>query len=199
MLTVTVTADLRAMKAACNAFTSDQAPFAIAKALTETARDVRDAVRADMPNRFILRRQWIVKGIQVEMATKKNLEATVYSRDDSFMARQEVGGIKAPKYGRHVAVPMPAIRRTKTQLIAKSELPNNLQKAFLIHAKDGRLYLAKRFARGKRAGVQLLYELLNQTKVKPRLGLHDIGIATARRVFDKNLRDAVEFAMRTAK
>jgi len=202
MITMTVTADLSRLESMLGAFDSRQAPFAVAKALTRTAQDVQAAVRGEMPSRFTLRRQWIVQGIRIVAARKDKLIATVYSRDSAFMGRQEYGGLKVAQQagGKHVAVPMPAVRRTKTGMIARGDLPANLGKrAFVLRAKDGRTYLAARYARGKRAGVQLLYELRTQTQVRPRLGLHEIGKATVQKTFEANLRDAAEQAMRTAR
>lgn len=199
MLTLNVTADLKTCMKQLDGFRSDQFAFAVAKALTKTAQDAQKAVRDDMPNRFTLRRQWIVQGIRIEKATKSNLTAMVYSRDRSFMDRQEGGGIKAPKYGSNLALPMPSVRRTKTQIIAKSELPGNLKNKFIIHAKDGRVYLANRFAKGKRAGVQLMYELRPKASVKPRLGMHDITNRIVQQNFQKNLIEAMQYAMRTAR
>jgi hypothetical protein len=87
-----------------------QLPFAIARALTVTARDVQDEVRNNLAQRFTLRNNWVRQGIQIQRATKQNLEAMVFSRD-AFMGLQEVGGAKSP-LGNYLAVPTSLVRRT---------------------------------------------------------------------------------------
>lgn len=197
-----------------------QIQFATAKSLTKTAQEVQQAVRADMPQRFTIRRQWVVKGIRIVPATKTNLTATVYSKDP-FMERQEAGGLKfgspgggdfssaslpqtggrraRPAMGR-VAVPTNKVLRSKSEIIRKSDLPQGLgAKGFVIGKPGDTQYLARRFAKGKRAGLQLLYVLKRSTKVKPRLGLREIGERVVQNRFGEIFSEALEQAIATAR
>lgn len=187
--------------------------FAVAKALTTTAADVQKEVRKNMPERFTLRRQWVVQGIRFEKATKENLTATVYSKD-VFMGRQETGGTKTPKFDNHLAIPMRAVRRTKSAMINPADLPANLGKAEFT-VKRGKKEATRRGAGGsvfkivsggrtflcrRRNGkVELLYMLVSKAQVKKRLGLGDDGMRVARAKFSQNLQDAIEYAVRTAR
>lgn len=192
---------------------AQQFRFSVAKALTVTAAQVQQEVRKNMPERFTLRRQWVVNGIRIEKATKDNLTATVYSKD-AFMGRQEVGGTKVPKFDNHLAIPMRAVRRTKTGMINAADLPSNLGKAeFSVKrgkqmaprrgaggsvfklVSNGRTYLCRR----RNGQVELLYLLVPNAQVKKRLGLGDDAKKIARLKFAQNLNDALEFAMRTAR
>lgn len=187
--------------------------FSVAKALTTTASDVQKEVRKNMSSRFTLRRQWVVQGIRIEKATKENLTATVYSKD-VFMGRQEVGGTKLPKYDQHLAIPMRAVRRYKSQMINPADLPSNLGKAE-FSVKRGKKDVARRGAGGsvfklvsngrtflcrRRNGqVEVLYMLVPRAQVNKRLGLGDDAQKVARLRFTQNLQDALAYAMRTAR
>ena len=216
MITMSVKSDLARALKQLDTLSSKQFPFTIAKALTQTGKDVQAEVQRNMPQRFTLRRNWIMKGIRIMPATKQNLEVVIYSRDSSFMGRQEDGGEKTPMQpgGKYIAVPM-NVRRTKTQIIAKSDQPGNLKNSFILTAKDGRKYIAVRMgaraamnrgsagnqanSRGGKGEVVLMYELVKSAHIKPRLGLADDGTRIAKQNFVKNLYAAAAEAMRTAR
>jgi hypothetical protein len=63
---------------------------AAAKALTFTAQDARDALKAEAPGLFVLRRNWIVGGIRYKPASGGRLNAVVGSID-KYMERHVVG------------------------------------------------------------------------------------------------------------
>lgn len=214
MITVSVASQITSAIAKLDTIAkAQQFRFAVAKALTATASDVQKEVRKNMPQRFTLRRQWVVQGIRVERATKDNLTATVYSKDP-FMGRQEVGGTKTPKYDRNLAIPMRAVRRTKSQLINPADLPSNLGKAEFT-VKRGKKEVARRGAGGsvfklvvngrtflcrRRNGqVELLYLLVPSAQVDKRLGLSDDAEKIVKERFSVNLADAIEYALRTAR
>lgn len=173
--------------------------FAVAKALTQTAYDVQKEVRANMPNRFILRRQWIVQGMRVERATKQNLEAMVYTKD-KFMRLQESGGIKGPLRN-YLAIPTSMVKRTKTEIIRKSDRPAALgSKAEVVEVNGNKWLALKKPRKGANSQrLRLLYLLVPRANLRERLGLGKDGMKVARANFGKNLRDALDQAVRTAR
>ncbi len=213
MLQIGVQSTIDRVIAGLDAFSPDQFPFAVAKALTKTAQDAQAAVREAMPAEFILRRDWIVKGIRIEPARKDHLIALVYSKDP-FMGRQEYGGEKTPKLGgRYIAIPMPGARPSDRDLIPTELLPQNMPRglyrtsrrtgmphasnkgphgaAFILRATDGRLYLVRR--QGK--ALKFLYRLEDTAEVRPRLNLREITLRVVRQRFARNLVVAAREAM----
>ena len=190
---------MQAMKKLRSITEAQQFKFAVAKALTDTAYEVQGEVRGNMPNRFTLRRNWIVRGIRVERATKDNLTATVYSRD-KFMGLQEMGGPKTP-LGRFVAIPTRAVRRTAKDMIKKADRPAALgDKAHIVEVK-GNKYLALKKPRKGRGNneLRLLYLLVPRADIKQRLGLNKDGQRVARAKFVAKLKRALAAAIATAR
>jgi hypothetical protein len=213
--------DRKALEKAIGLTNSKQIPYATALALTRIAKDAQQSVRASMPSRFTLRRNWIVKGIRITPATKTKLESVVYSIDP-FMARHEFGGIKMGKpgggdfkgsdvaerksgrnysqIGGRVAVPTNKVLRSKSEIIRKSELPSGLgKKAFVIGNKSDTQLLARRFSRGKRAGLQILYVLKKATRIEKRFGMGDTVMKVVQRRFGATFSQALQEALATAK
>ena len=178
---------------------AQQLRFSVAKALTDTAKDVQAEVRKNMPQRFTLRRQWVVQGIRFEKATKETLTATIYSRD-KFMGLQELGGPKSP-LRQYLAIPTRAVRRTPKDIIKAADKPKNLgDKAHVVEV-EGHKYLALKKPRKGRSGneLRLLYLLVPRAQIKERLGLNKDGQRIVRANFAGNLQRALEYAMRTAR
>ena len=159
MLKLNLSADTKATKALARSMS--QLRKAVAKALTGLAYDVRDGVRASLPDRFTIRRPWVAKGIGIAPASSGSLTATVFSRD-YFMELQETGGIKTGK----IAIPvgrMAAIARTR--VLPKSLWPRALRSRRTVFVRSGKVFERK----GKQVGV--LYLLRKRQRVRPRFGM----------------------------
>ena len=197
---LSVESDIAKAIAKLKSITEAQQPrFSVAKALTDTAKDVQAEVRKNMPQRFTLRRQWVVQGIRFEKATKETLTATIYSRD-KFMGLQELGGPKSP-LRQYLAIPTRAVRRTPKDIIKAADKPKNLgDKAHVVEV-EGHKYLALKKPRKGRSGneLRLLYLLVPRAQIKERLGLNKDAQRIVRANFAGNLQRALEYAMRTAR
>lgn len=76
-----------------------QVPFAWVLALNRTSAEGQREVRAELPSRFQLRRDWTAKGVRTKLATKANPVALVFTMD-WYMRQQEEGGDRIPLSGK---------------------------------------------------------------------------------------------------
>lgn len=216
MIQIGVKSNIDRLIASLDAFSPDQFPFAVAKALTKTAQDARDEVRKEMPAHFTLRRtKFILSGITIEPARKDHLVALVLDRQ-AFMAKQEYGELRVPTLGGHfIAIPMSGVRPTPHSLVPTELRPRNLPRAayatskktgmpyasrkgpkgaaFILRADSGLNYLVRR----EGGSLQFLYLLKPEADVKPRLRLAEITMEVVKQRFSKNLMIAIRDAMAT--
>lgn len=183
---------------------SAQMPFAASRALNTLAFDVRDTVRASMPQNFTIRRRWVVNQLQVKQrATKRQLEAVVGTSDPAkFLAKHEEGGTR-PALGRYIAIPTRAVKRTKTDQIRKSDRPASLGSKATVVDYNGNKWLAlnksRKWAQGSASKTRLLYLLKPKTQIDERLQLHEQGQSVVKMNGSRALQQAVDYALKTAK
>lgn len=203
MITVSVQSDIHKAIAQLQTLAeAKQLNFAVAKSLTQTAKEVQEEVRKNLPERFTLRRERFIKsGIRFIPATKSKLEAVVYSRDD-FMNLQEFGGLKTRRGGgQYLAIPTSMVRRTPKDIIRKADRPKNLGDKAEVVEINGRKYLALKRARKGANGnrLKLLYLLVPRANIHERLGMNKDGQRIAKERFMVILKENLAAAVATAK
>jgi len=170
-----------------------QIPFALARALTMTARDAQTDVRSDLPRRFTIRTPRVPKGIRITPATKAKPEAIIGSID-WFMKDQEIGGTRRGKCHR-IAVPV-NVRRTKRDIVAKSMRPTPLRdkpKVFMVRTANG-AGIIRRQGR-ERYPVEVMYWLKRDVRITPAMGFKGTTSATVAKRFGPNFVHALSDAM----
>lgn len=186
-----------------------QIPFATALALTRTAQDIQSEVRRGLPQRFTLRNDWVRKGIRIERAEKRNLQAKVYTKDD-FMVLQETGGSKTPIDGKSIAVPEGIADRARkiTRSMRPRAMMDDKRKVFraTIGGIDGlwrRVVATKRGHKRRRGalprGIKLLYVFRPSVPIAPRLGMFATGERLMGERFARHFELSFAEAVRTAR
>lgn len=173
-----------------------QIPFTTSVAINKTAENIRDEIIKTLPNKFTLRTSWWKPrtryGFNVKPSNKRYLTAEVYTRAP-WMISHEYGEIRRPR-GTAFAVPTENVKRTKKQLISKAQKPRALQYAFIVQSRKGAV-LAQRI----RGALRVMYGLEKQAPIKATLGFAATANRVANKLLMRNIEDAVEYAMRTAK
>lgn len=162
----------------------DATEFEIVRALTRTARDAAQEIKDELPRKFVLRRQWVVKGIRFDAASKANPVARVFSVDP-YMLKQEEGEIYSPS-GRHVAIPVD-VRPNERTPIPQGSFPS-----MLLRRKDvfkGNIKgIGEAIFQRQGSGIKILYLLRVRKITKPRWGFAETASDVVESRFAENLR-----------
>lgn len=168
-----------------------QIPFATSTALNKTAVEAQESIQAAIPHIFNSRKKWWGKnqrtGIRVRFAKKDRLIAKVYTT--AYFARiQEDGGIKAPKQGKHIAVPT-------------DDTPRRMRKSNALRQADSRVFKAGSsiYMRKSKKKIVRLYSLTPQATIKKRFGFVVMAEKVVMRRFEKLFHNQLEYALRTAR
>lgn len=190
-----------------------QLPFALSLALNRTAEDGQAAVRRHLTEAFTLRRKaFIERTIKIETrdrASKTKLFVDVGvdpTRD--FLAKFELGGLKTPRSGKSLAVPID-VKRNKADVVAK---PYRL-KALGLHKVtthkgkvriigEQRTFIAGGAVLqrvGRKGQVRVLYALKPSVPIKPTLQFVDTMTRTVTQRWQPNFEGSFAFAVKTAR
>ena len=182
MLTLNMSAEIERASDYLSDVARRHVPFAAALALSAVAYDARDAVRADMPHRFTMRRPWIVRGVGVAKATKKDLQAVVFSRD-AFMADQEAGGTRT---GTQI-IPVGRMAHIhEKRVLSPSQWPGAASVRARTFYRAGTL-----FERRGRSTPEPIFLFRKKVRIAPRLGMS----ATVRSVVLRNFSRRFDAAL----
>jgi len=199
-----------------------QVPFATARALTKTAQDTRDALKVQIKKDLDRPTPFTVRGISSASATKASLQARVYVRDiqagylwyavEGGVAGSRVrpGNIRLNKYGN---IP----RKSLGKLLARPDVFYGTIRGITGIWQRGRVrgdrftteVKSYRGARGQagykyRSGnlsrnVRLIAAKENNVRYQKRFNFYTGGAKAINRVWEKNMSESLNFAIKTAK
>lgn len=180
-----------------------QVRFAVAVALTQTAKEAQKTVLADIGSTFTLRNNWSqpssAVGIKALPATKTDLSAAVVTKAD-WLIEHETGEDKVPE-GRHLTVPSANVRRTKRDIVARVQRPRALRnkRDVVLPLKGGGLGLFQRRGRGKGSKLVFLYTMTRRARIRRQPTVVEPTVQTFEKKFDRLLEKSLRAAFRTAR
>jgi hypothetical protein len=180
-----------------------QTRFALASALTLTAKEAQAASIREIEGSFTIRTNWDkpsnIFGVRVQPATKQNLVAIVGTAADwleKFMRHPEGVVVDLPQ-GKYFAIPTKNARRTKRDIIQKGQRPLALlgKRDFIIKTKNkGILVLFQRRGRGRNSQMIAMYVLYPARKIHEK----DVLFGPTQRVFEKRFADILAVQLQKA-
>lgn len=205
-------------------FTSRQAPFVIAKALTNTAQDVRKAFGESMPGVFDRPNAFTRSAWAMQPARKADLTAIVFAKDKQarYLKFQVQGGgrrvkgfekrfgadTNADEQAGPALVPTRNVKRDSFGGVSLATI-KRMATAKTSSGKVGRYFIGKPKGGDRGAGIyarvagnkriEALMLFTKEPRYSKRFDMQGIGRRTVGATFEARLRDAWAYAMRTAR
>lgn len=178
-----------------------QVPFALASALTKTAKQGQDAVIQNLQDTFTLRTNWYKPsnaiGIRITPAKKNDQVAEVRSAAKFLLPHVE-GKDKIP-FGKFLAIPTDNVRRNKRRLIPNPQRPKNLKNSFILTLKSGLKVLAVRVGKGRRSTIRIMYLLEPKARLKKAEVFFEPVQKVVKENFENNFNESIKKAIKTAR
>jgi hypothetical protein len=173
----------------------DQVPFAMAKGLTDTAKDVAAELERSLPRVFDRPTPFTMRAIGVTFARKNTLRATVFIKDKQaeYLALQVEGGIRTPRK-RTILTPA-AVALNQYGNIGRYKRKQLLGRKDTFEGTIGAT--AGLWQRQKGRGIKLLIAYDKQTKYEKRFPFYETAKRTIARRIEANFRAALQRAIET--
>jgi hypothetical protein len=210
MFSLSVKSDVKQLTRHLDKIQKKQVPFATARALTWTVKEMQADISRQIPDIFNTTRKWWLAqqptGIKITPAKKTELVAAVYCRAP-FLHLQEYGGIKIPFRGRGLLVPSPLVPKYGRKAGGAIKVLNG--KKILraggtaggdpvVHAPSGTRGVFRR--KGKaRLPIERLYAYTPNAHILPRFGFRRMAAHKARQRFAANFNKSLAMALKSAR
>lgn len=179
-----------------------QIPFAISKALNDTAFQAKDALVAQMRKKLDNPTPFTLRAVKIKKATKDRQYAFIYIDDTQakYLDNMYFGGVKTPKK-KAIVVPTKDVRLNKYGNLTRNKVKNLLKSpnyfSGVVKGKGGtRSGIFRKYKNGTVKQV-IIWEA--SKKEKKRLDFKKSIAGVVEHRFDDNFRKALEFAIKTAR
>jgi hypothetical protein len=216
MITVNVQSELEKVIRQVGAFDRKQLPFAIAKALTATAKAVEKDTTAAVLTAFDRPTAFTRKAFTIKPARKTDLTAWVFAKDAQarYLAYGIQGGRRRVKgferridamggQGNVMLVPTKNVKRDSSGNVSLATIrriagQSNSKKYFIGTPKgEGRSFGV--YERGKAGTLKALLVETEVNTYRKRLDLMGIGQRVIKKQFTRELQASIAYAMATAR
>lgn len=215
MISLSVQSEINKVLKSIDPFTSKQMPFAIAKALTSTAKAVQKDITSELPTAFTSPTVFTKKAFTIKAARKTDLTAWVFAKDAQarYLAYGIQGGERRVKgFERRIdamggqagvmLVPTKAVKRDSSGNVSLATIKriagqSNSKKYFVGTPKgaDKSFGVYERMRGGK---LRALLVEADVSTYRKRLDMQGIGQRVIRANFMRELEASIAYAMATA-
>jgi hypothetical protein len=226
---LSITVDANDVLANLKSIREDQVPFALSKAINDTALQFQRVELAHIHQAFTLRRpSWIDQSVRITHFAKKTEPwATIGIHPPGGDQRADILGKfedqtqKTASAGGSLAIPID-VKRNKFDIVTKGQRPRAFQfekertntstgitiyrgksRTFMVKFGDGRGWIFKRVGAGAHGslfeGTQVLYALKPEVAIHANLDFESNAVAVVEGAWHANFEAAYEAALATAR
>lgn len=207
MLDFNVKADIKEVTRYLDNVQRKQVPFALARALTQTAWDTSKAEAAELDRIFDRPTPFTKRAFTVRKATKTSPTATILlkPKQADYLHYQITGGLRLPE---RRAIPIPVKARTNRygnrsrglidRLLRREDTFSGQPKG-QPEANEGIYQRPRRIKRGKAGQLRLMIGYRKRAAYRPLWQFHKNLARHAARIFPEKFRASLINALRTAK